>query len=31
MCYVIGLRKAIRKRMNKGDGDRVHVMIRERE
>ena len=31
MCYVIGLRKVIRKRMNKGDGDRVHVVIRERE
>ena len=31
MCYVIGLLKSIRKQMNKGNGDSVHVMIRERE
>ena len=31
VCYVIGLLKAIRKQLNKGDGDRVHVVIWERE
>ncbi len=31
VCYVIGLLKSIRKQLNKGDGDRVHVVIRERE
>ena len=30
ICYVIGLLKAIRKQLNKGDGDSVHVVIRER-
>ena len=30
VCYVIGLRKAIRKQLNKGDGDTVHVMIEPR-
>lgn len=31
ICYLIGLLKAIRKQMNKGNGDSVHVVIRERE
>lgn len=31
VCYVIGLLKSIRKQLNKGDGDRVHVVIWERE
>ena len=30
VCYIIGLLKAIRKQLKKGDGDRVHVVIRER-
>ena len=30
VCYVIGILKAIRKKLNKGDGDSVHVVIRER-
>lgn len=30
VCYVIGLLKSIRKQLNKGDGDRVHVVIWER-
>ena len=31
VCYVIGILKAIRKQLAKGDGDSVHVAIRERE
>ena len=31
VCYLIGLLKAIRKQLRKGDGDSVHVVIRERE
>ena len=31
VCYLIGLLKAIRKQRRKGDGDSVHVVIRERE
>ena len=31
MCYVIGLLKSIRKQLNKGNGDSVHVLIWERE
>ena len=31
VCYIIGLLKAIRKQLCKGDGDSVHVVIRERE
>ncbi len=27
MCFVIGILKAIRKKLNKGDGDPVHVRI----
>ena len=31
VCYVIGLLKAIRKTLNKGDGDTVRVRITERQ
>ena len=31
LCYLIGLLKAIRKQLRKGDGDSVHVVIRERK
>ncbi|MBR4794469.1 MAG: DUF1905 domain-containing protein, partial [Bacteroidaceae bacterium] len=31
VCYIIGLLKSVRKQLNKGEGDSVHVMIRERE
>ena len=31
VCYIIGILKAIRKQLNKGDGDAVHVVIRERD
>ena len=31
ICYVIGLLKAIRKQLGKGDGDVIHVLIWERE
>ncbi len=27
VCYVIGVRKAIRNALNKGDGDVIHVQI----
>lgn len=30
VCYIIGITKAIRTKINKGDGDVVHVLIRER-
>jgi len=30
VCWVIGVLKALRKQLNKGDGDSVHVLIRER-
>lgn len=30
VCYVIGVLKAIRQRIGKGDGDSVHVVIEER-
>lgn len=29
ICYLIGLLKAIRRQLKKGDGDSVHVVIRE--
>ena len=29
VCYIIGLLKAIRRQLKKGDGDSVHVVIRE--
>ena len=28
VCYIIGLLKTIRKQLNKGEGDSVHVVIR---
>ena len=31
VCYVIGVPKSIRNRLNKGNGDSIHVVIRERE
>ena len=31
VCYIIGLLKSIRNQLNKGDGDSVHIVIRERE
>ena len=31
VCYLIGLLKAIRKQLRKGDGDSIHVVIRERK
>ena len=31
VCYIIGILKAIRKQLNKGDGDSVHVVIMERD
>ena len=30
VCYIIGILKAIRKQLSKGEGDSVHVVIRER-
>ena len=30
VCYIIGLLKSIRNQLSKGDGDSVHVVIRER-
>ena len=31
VCYIIGVLKAIRKALNKGNGDTVHVVIEPRE
>lgn len=31
VCYIIGVLKAIRTKLNKHDGDTVHVVINERE
>ena len=31
ICYVIGVLKAIRKKLGKKDGDSIHVTISERE
>ena len=31
VCYIIGITKAIRTKLGKGDGDCVHVVIQERE
>ena len=31
ICYVIGVLKAIRTALGKGDGDAIHVVITERE
>ena len=30
VCYIIGILKAIRKQLSKGEGDSMHVVIRER-
>ena len=30
-CHIIGLRKDIRKQINKQAGDKIHVIIQERE
>ena len=29
-CYIIGVLKSIRKQLDKGDGDMIHVVIEER-
>ena len=31
VCYIIGVLRAIRKKLGKGDGDTVHVEISERQ
>lgn len=31
VCYIIGITKAIRNKIGKGDGDIIHVAIQERE
>ena len=31
VCYIIGVQKAIRAAIHKGEGDAVHVVINERE
>ncbi|MBR6186082.1 MAG: DUF1905 domain-containing protein [Clostridia bacterium] len=31
VCYVIGVLKAIRAALGKGDGDTIHVVVAERE
>ena len=31
VCYLLGLLKAIRQQLGKGDGDSVHIVIQERE
>ena len=31
VCYIIGVRKAIRQQMGKVDGDAIHVVIASRE
>lgn len=30
VCYILGMRKAIRAQLGKGDGDTVHMVIVER-
>ena len=30
ICYIIGVLKSIRKKLNKSDGDTIYVVIRER-
>ena len=30
ICYIIGVLKSIRKQLGKGDGDTIHVVIKER-
>ena len=31
ICYIIGVLKAIRNKLNKHDGDIIHVVIEEKE
>ena len=31
ICYVIGILKSIRRQLDKSDGDKVHVIIREQQ
>ena len=31
VCYIIGVLKAIRRQLDKGDGDILHVVIEERD
>lgn len=31
ICYIIGVLKSIRKQLGKGDGDTIHVVIKERK
>ncbi len=31
ICYIIGITKAIREKIGKGDGDSVHIIIQERD
>jgi hypothetical protein len=31
VCYIIGVLKAIRNKLNKHDGDTIHVVIEEKE
>ena len=31
VCYLIGMRKSIRVQLGKGEGDTVHMVVRERE
>ena len=30
VCYIIGVRKSIREKLKKGDGDSIHIVIEER-
>ena len=30
VCYILGVLKAIRKQLGKGDGDVLHVLVEER-
>lgn len=30
VCYILGMMKSIRTQLGKGDGDTVHIVIRER-
>ena len=30
VCYIIGVLKSIRKQLGKGDGDTIHVVIKEK-
>ena len=30
VCYIIGVLKSVRKKLKKGDGDSIHIVIEER-